>query len=91
MIKLNLKLEELTVESFETSDAEPVRGTVLGHATGTFPQLICGCSFDIGTCDTTCGASCRSCVQTCGCPGTGPVTNVHTCATGFQIICGCVN
>ena len=92
MIKLNLKLEELTVESFETSEAEPVRGTVLGHETGTFPQIICGCSYDIGTCDNTCGASCRSCAQTCGCTtGTGPGTNDVTCATGLQIICGCVS
>lgn len=35
MAKLNLKLEELTVESFETSDLQPARGTVLGHETGS--------------------------------------------------------
>lgn len=87
MAKLSLKLEELTVESFETAEPLPVRGTVLGQETGSEPQIICQCSYDVGTCDRTCGASCRSCVQTCGC--TSDPTGEATCATGNQVICGC--
>jgi hypothetical protein len=89
MPKLNLKPEELTVESFDTSDAATARGTVLGHETGTFPQDICACTFGFGTCDQTCGESCRSCLASCGCTGTEPSTRDYTCATGSQDICYC--
>jgi hypothetical protein len=86
MSKLSLKIEELEVESFETSRDEPARGTVMAHETGTFPQIICGCTYDVGTCDYTCGAGCGG---TGTGTGTGPSTRDYTCATGNQIICEC--
>jgi hypothetical protein len=65
MKKLSLQLDQLAVESFETSPPEPGRGTVLGNAPddglygGTFDstcrEIRCGCTYFQGTCDLSCG------------------------------------
>ena len=89
MKKLALKLDDLSVESFETAPEATQRGTVLGNQT-TGNQIICECSYDIGTCDYTCPDTCaNSCGGGCGGGGTALCTNDDTCATGRQIICGC--
>lgn len=80
-----LKLDQLTVESFETGIAPMEMGTVRAFAT-TGDQRICDCSFEVGTCDLTCD-------NTCGCGGGGggggDDTNYETCATGSQRLCEC--
>lgn len=86
--KLRLDLDELSVESFEASDEQESRGTVLGHAQSqtTCYQLLCDCSYNYED----------SCAGSCGCNGSGTGgsggtggTQQVTCATGFQIICEC--
>lgn len=87
MKKLALKLEELAVESFETAPDAHSRGTVMAHVT-TGDQVICECSYDVGSCDYTCADTCaNSCNGGCG--GNGFCTQEQTCATGDQIICEC--
>ena len=83
MAKLRLALEDLSVESFDsTPSRHPASGTVRGHqqtetcfntACGTCytVEYYCGDSLD-GTCDGT------LCVRTCG-PGECPVTYDATC------------
>ena len=93
MNKLTLKLEELTVESFDTTVAAPShRGTVRGAAFSetTCQQVICDCQTNGTECDTggcndetlaaTCGDSCTFfCSQTCP---------VNTCANSCEGTCG---
>lgn len=61
MKKLVLKVEELTVASFETSPTPAERGTVVGNGPtngNTCPQT---CNFSCaGTCDISCTPSCIS-------------------------------
>lgn len=87
MNKLALNVDDLRVESFETAPEMPSRGTVMANET-TGNQIICECSYDVGTCDNTCP---NTCYNTCGCGtgGSGDCTNFQTCATGNQIICEC--
>jgi hypothetical protein len=85
MKKLELRIEDLRVDSFETDARERSRGTIRGFDSNstTGNQIICECTYDVGTCDLTCG-------QTCGCgTGSGTDTADATCATGNQIQCGC--
>lgn len=80
MRKLKLNLEDLKVESFETTtESSDARGTVFGYST-TGNQIDCGCDTTPDTCDLNfCG----------GGGGGGDSTNESTCATGSQIICEC--
>lgn len=88
MKKLVLNIDNLSVESFETASGARERGTVQGNVT-TGNQIICECSYDVGSCDYTCPDTCaNSCDGGCG-GGTGLCTSDETCATGHQIICGC--
>ena len=75
MKKLALKLDDLTVTSFETSPALAERGTVVGHGPtngNTCPQT-CGFSCQ-GTCDISCDPSCIS-----TCPNAPCATIEETC------------
>lgn len=83
MKKLMLRVEELAVESFETSGADGLRGTVRGYGDSS------NCSYgspNFTGCDMTCEFPCGEsdectpacpphvtpgCSQTCTCPGTG--------------------
>ena len=84
--KLSLELDQLAVESFETSQATRPAGTVrgFGFTDTTCNQIICDCPTG-GTCDTDCGqVSCDgTCVDaTCGgnsCINLCPTGNMHTC------------
>lgn len=92
MKKLALNLDDLSVESFETDPEAPQRGTVMANVT-TGNQIICECTYDIGSCDYTCPDTCaNSCGGGCGGSGgcgSGFCTREQTCATGNQIICEC--
>jgi hypothetical protein len=84
MRKLGLKLDELSVESFEVSDAPAERGTVVAHETGT--QRLCTDGF--GTCDYSCGGGCGGYTDGCGTFDCNN-TDDYTCATGNQRLCMC--
>jgi hypothetical protein len=70
MKKLRLRLDDLRVDSFRTTEAQKVRGTVLGH----FPltaATACTCP-GINTCDfASCGGTCAW-AETCAAPCTQP-------------------
>ena len=93
MKKLALNLDELAVESFETSRNLLLRGTVRGASESTEVQIICTCDSDDGTCDDSCNpggcGSGNSCNGTCAGDTCGFCTRDATCATGFQIQCSC--
>lgn len=63
--KLKLDLDELTVDSFDTSPGEAENGTVFGEQCTC--ETVCTCP----GCDT-CDISCYSCAVTCAatCPNT---------------------
>jgi hypothetical protein len=90
MKKLDLKPEELAVETFETTPEdgrEP--GTVFAYET-TVDERICTCDTLDPTCagNYTCYVGCGGGggTATCGC---GPNTYDYTCATGSQRHCYC--
>jgi hypothetical protein len=99
MGKLRLDLDQLTVDSFDTSETAAEKGTVFGEQCTCYTNCTCpGCP----TCDNTCGDSCNgTCVDnTCefSCYGTcheyscwDTCAGQYTCdtATGDQIICMC--
>jgi len=59
MKKIRLELETLSVETFETCEVEPARGTVRGHwsQVGTCDAFVATCQLN-GTCKLTCGSRC---------------------------------
>lgn len=63
MRKVKLNLDDLAVESFATTDADPAtRGTVHGHAGTRF----CTASYEAGgTCEFSCIGSCVGGMQVC--------------------------
>jgi hypothetical protein len=76
MKKMSLDMEQLAVESFETSNPDPRRGTVAGYESET--DLV-SCT----SCDRTyCGQSCEFCsgYNTCnGCTGSACPSWEITC------------
>ncbi len=70
MNKLKLHLEDLQIDSFQTTPAEKPKGTVFGEQCTCYTQCTCpGCP----TCDASCNGSCdASCNGTCdvSCNGT---------------------
>jgi hypothetical protein len=74
MNKLKLHLEDLRIDSFQTTSGEKPEGTVFGEQCTCYTQCTCpGCpTCDAscnGTCDATCDVSCNdtcaSCAVTC--------------------------
>ncbi|HEX6368395.1 MAG TPA: hypothetical protein VF006_05650 [Longimicrobium sp.] len=75
MKKMKLDLEDLSVDSFDTSAPLEKRGTVFGEQCTCYTQCTCpGCPTcqNYNTCDASCNGSCPQ--QTCGdsCYGTCP-------------------
>jgi hypothetical protein len=90
-MKLKLKLEELAVDSFDTTAAEKAKGTVFGEQCTCYTNCTCpgGPTCD-ASCNGTCGGSCNgtcdgSCAGTCDasceytCYGCVPETVGETC------------
>jgi hypothetical protein len=85
MGKLTLRLDELEVDSFDTTAAERGRGTVFGEQCTCDTQCTCpGCPTCDITCPATCGGSCDSCADTCV-----PCNNSNhgTCDKSCQLSC----
>lgn len=65
MKKLTLTLDDLHVDSFQTSDARQEKGTVVGEQECTCPSN-CTCP-GCPTCDVSCPDTCwETCGSTCG-------------------------
>ena len=69
-MKLKLNLDQLTVDSFDTTATERPKGTVFGEQCTCYTNCTCpGCPTCDATCPNTCPASCygtcHSCPDTC--------------------------
>ena len=86
--KLKLHLDDLTVDSFNTTAAEKPKGTVFGEQCTCYTQCTCpGCPTCYASCNGTCAGTCENtCANTCDdatCAG---------CGTGYtcdRTACGC--
>ena len=72
MKKLTLKLDDLRIDSFDTTAAPRAKGTVFGEQCTCYTDCTCpGCPTCDASCDGSCDASCNgtcdaSCNGTCG-------------------------
>jgi hypothetical protein len=72
--KLTLNLEDLSVDTFDTTPTENPKGTVFGEQCTCYTQCTCpGCP----TCDATCEMELTDCGNTCG--GATCGQTCHTC------------
>jgi hypothetical protein len=86
MNKLKLRLEDLRIDSFDTTAPQKSKGTVFGEQCTCYTQCTCpGCPTCDASCNGTCDASCNgtcaaSCNGTCAsCDGTCAYTCYNTC------------
>jgi hypothetical protein len=81
--KLKLNLDELMVDSFDTTKPAAKQGTVFGEQCTCYTNCTCpGCPTCDASCNGTCGATCdASCYGTCG-----DYTCAYTCGDSE---CGC--
>jgi hypothetical protein len=76
MKKLKLQMEDLRVDSFDTTSAEKGKGTVFGEQCTCYTQCTCpGCPSCGATCPYTCDDD--TCAGSCPAPGN---TCANTCA-----------
>jgi hypothetical protein len=92
--KLTLNVEDLSVDSFDTTAAAREKGTVFGEQCTCYTQCTCpGCPTCYASCNGTCGATCpATCYNTCddntcGCAGTD-YTDCGCPDTCLQTACG---
>jgi hypothetical protein len=80
MQKLKLRLDDLQVDTFQTTAPRREKGTVFGEQCTCYTQCTCpGCPTCDASCNGTCNASCNgTCDDTCG--ATGNDTCYDTCA-----------
>jgi hypothetical protein len=90
MNKLKLNLDELSVESFDTTRAEKEKGTVFGEQCTCYTQCTCpGCPTcaNYNTCNATCGATCANTCDDATCVGCGG-TDYSACdCTQYDATC----
>lgn len=79
--KLMLNLEDLTVDSFDTTTPQKAKGTVFGEQCTCYTQCTCpGCPTCYASCNGTCGDTCAgTCYNTC---------DDYTCAASCGGGCG---
>ena len=88
MKKLKLRLDDLRVDTFQTTAPEKPKGTVFGEQCTCYTQCTCpGCPTCYASCNGSCDASCNG---TCGatCEGTCGATCGDTCYDSCAASCG---
>jgi hypothetical protein len=82
-MKLRLKLDDLQVDTFQTTSTEKQKGTVFGEQCTCYTQCTCpGCPTCDASCNGSCDASCNgTCAATCNasCNGTCDYTCDYSC------------
>lgn len=64
--KLTLNLEDLSVDSFDTTATEKAKGTVFGEQCTCYTNCTCpGCPTCDASCDGTCGYTCQASCSNC--------------------------
>ncbi|HEX6912121.1 MAG TPA: hypothetical protein VF142_17090 [Longimicrobium sp.] len=94
--KLSLNLDDLAVDSFDTTAHEKPKGTVFGEQCTCYTNCTCpGCPTCDASCNGTCDASCNgTCDVSCNgtCAGTCGDTCYETCYGAYTCdgrrICG---
>jgi hypothetical protein len=90
MNKLKLNLDQLAVESFDTSRPAKAEGTVFGEQCTCRTQCTCpGCPTCYASCNGSCGASCNgTCYEaTCNNCGSADCQTVNYCGTDYDVTC----
>ncbi len=67
--KLKLNLDDLSVDTFDTTSVRKEKGTVFGEQCTCYTECTCpGCPTCDATCENTCAYTCddASCAGTCG-------------------------
>ena len=89
--KLKLNLDQLSVDSFDTTVTEKPKGTVFGEQCTCYTNCTCpGCPTCDATCNYTCDdatcPNCPTCYNTCDCPAG---TYDYTCqgCTAYDVTC----
>jgi hypothetical protein len=80
MNKLKLQLDDLRVDSFDTTAGRREKGTIFGEQCTCYTNCTCpGCPTCDASCNGTCDASCNgTCDASCG--GGATCGDRHTCA-----------
>ena len=84
MNKLKLQLEDLLVDSFDTTPVQKEKGTVFGEQCTCYTNCTCpGCPSCDATCPATCAYTCddASCAGSCG----------ASCYGSCDYSCDCTN
>jgi hypothetical protein len=67
MNKLRLELDDLRIDSFDTTAPQKAKGTVFGEQCTCYTQCTCpGCPTCDASCNGTCDASCNGTCASCG-------------------------
>jgi hypothetical protein len=82
--KLKLRLDDLLVDTFQTTTVQKAKGTVFGEQCTCYTQCTCpGCPTCDASCNGTCGASCYgTCDATCDASCDGYCGSDYTCGDG---------
>jgi hypothetical protein len=88
--KLTLNLEQLTVDSFQTTTVEKRKGTVFGEQCTCYTNCTCpGCPTCAATCPNTCANTCDDATCVCdtgySCDETGCDCSVNATRCGAYI------
>jgi hypothetical protein len=87
--KLTLKLEDLSVDSFDTTTGQKAKGTVFGEQCTCYTNCTCpGCPTCYASCNGTCGGTCGENTCAASCNGTcAGATCGYSC---YDTDCDCI-
>ncbi|HEY0016541.1 MAG TPA: hypothetical protein VGC13_09495 [Longimicrobium sp.] len=85
--KLSLNLEDLSVDSFDTTSTQKAKGTVFGEQCTCYTNCTCpGCPTCYASCNGTCDNTCANTCDDASCVG---CTDAYSCYfTDCGIRCG---
>jgi hypothetical protein len=89
--KLSLNLEDLSVDSFDTTSTQKAKGTVFGEQCTCYTNCTCpGCPTCYASCNGTCDNTCaNTCANTCDDASCVGCTDAYSCYfTDCGIRCG---
>lgn len=87
--KLKLQLDQLTVDSFDTSAVRQEKGTVFGEQCTCYTQCTCpGCPTCYASCNGSCDASCNGTCYEATCNNCGSANcETNYCGTDYDVTC----
>jgi hypothetical protein len=86
--KLKLQLDQLTVDSFDTSAVRQEKGTVFGEQCTCYTQCTCpGCPTCYASCNGSCDASCNGTCYEATCNNCGSYDSCNGYCTAYDVTC----